>query len=152
MIYPWYSFLLDLESTPGPLARPEGLRQRKIPMTPSGIEPTQCLKPTVSPRTPRTNYDSRPTRKDAVSINGDIILSDESHHFSPTSFGATLSRQFSARSSSNVPLAGVHVLRFNVLQIIFGSVSPYLKNALQIDKFDSLRYTSQLTNTLVVAC
>ena len=47
--YSWYSFLLEAESTPGPLVRLEGSCQWKIPMTPSGIEPAtfqlvaQCL-------------------------------------------------------------------------------------------------------------
>jgi hypothetical protein len=47
--YPWYSFLLDTELTPGPLVRPEGLSQRKIIVTTTGIEHStfrfvaQCL-------------------------------------------------------------------------------------------------------------
>jgi hypothetical protein len=47
--YSWYSFLLEAASTPEPLVRPEGLRQWKIPVTPSGIDPAtfrfvaQCL-------------------------------------------------------------------------------------------------------------
>ena len=34
--YPWYSFLLEAQTT---LVRPKVLSQRKIPMSPSGIEP-----------------------------------------------------------------------------------------------------------------
>ena len=36
--YPWYLFLLEAESTPGPRVRPGRLCQWKIPMTPLGIE------------------------------------------------------------------------------------------------------------------
>jgi hypothetical protein len=39
MKYSWHSFLLEDESTPGPLVRPERLCQWKYPVTPSGIEP-----------------------------------------------------------------------------------------------------------------
>jgi hypothetical protein len=38
--YPWYLFVKEAESTPGPLWGPERLRHWKIPMTPSKIEPT----------------------------------------------------------------------------------------------------------------
>ena len=47
--YSWYSFLLEAESTPGPLFGSEGLCQRQITITPSAIEPAtfrfvaQCL-------------------------------------------------------------------------------------------------------------
>ena len=47
--YSWYPFLLEAESTPGPIMRPEGLCQCKIPVTPLGIETAtfrlvaQCL-------------------------------------------------------------------------------------------------------------
>ena len=36
---PWYSFQLETQSIPGAIVRPEGLSQRKIIVTPSGIEP-----------------------------------------------------------------------------------------------------------------
>ena len=57
-------------------------------------------RPTVPPRAPRMDYESRPITKDEVLIHGDVILSDKSRHFSLTSFGATGGWQFSARAVS----------------------------------------------------
>jgi hypothetical protein len=64
--YPWYSFLLEGESTPGSLVRPEGLYQWKIAVTPSEIEPAtfrlvaQCLN-RLRHRVPQTHqvHDSK---------------------------------------------------------------------------------------------
>jgi len=46
----WYSFPSEAESTPGVIVGPEGLCQRKIPMTQSGIEPA------VPPHVPADNH------------------------------------------------------------------------------------------------
>jgi len=57
-------------------------------------------RPTVPLGAPRMDYESRQITKDEVSIYGDVILSDKSHHFSLTSFGATGGSQFGARAVS----------------------------------------------------
>jgi len=82
-------------------------------------------RPTVPLRAPRMDYESRPITKAEVSIYGDVILSDKLHRFSLTSFDAT-----GGSSSALVPLAGVHAIQFKVLQMLFGSYSPRLDNAL----------------------
>ena len=37
--YPWYSFLLEAESTPGPQCDRKDFMSMKNPLTPAGIEP-----------------------------------------------------------------------------------------------------------------
>jgi hypothetical protein len=101
-------------------------------------------RPTVPPRAPRMNYESRPIMTDEVSIHGDVILSDKSHHFSLTSFGATGGRQLGHCAVSRGTRDPVQRAA-NV-----DSYSPYSENALQIDDFGSL--TCVTSNKNLVHC